>query len=139
MKKREYILSINPCIYGLNYHDPGAAIISDGEILFAIEEERLNGIKGSKGVFPELSIKTCLDYCGIDKNQISCITIGYNPELWMKRLQLELDNIIDKYYENKKVESKRIMNRIIDSNLVDRYKFYIDIENVKNLIVKKSG
>lgn len=55
MKKREYILSINPCIYGLNYHDPGAAIISDGEILFAIEEERLNGIKGSKGVFPELS------------------------------------------------------------------------------------
>lgn len=139
MKKREYILSINPCIYGLNYHDPGAAIISDGEILFAIEEERLNGIKGSKGVFPELSIKTCLDYCGIDKNQISCITIGYNPELWMKRLQLELDNIIDTYYENKKVESKRIMNRIIDSNLVDRYKFYIDIENVKNLIVKKIG
>ncbi len=41
MKKREYILSINPCIYGLNYHDPGAAIISDGEILFAIEEESL--------------------------------------------------------------------------------------------------
>ena len=48
MKKSEYILSINPCIYGMNYHDPGAAIILDGEILFAIEEERLNGIKGSK-------------------------------------------------------------------------------------------
>ena len=96
MKKSEYILSINPCIYGMNYHDPGAAIILDGEILFAIEEERLNGIKGSKGIFPELSIKACLDYCGIDKNQISCITIGYNPELWMKRLQLELVDIIDK-------------------------------------------
>ena len=73
MKKSEYILSINPCIYGMNCHDPGAAIILDGEILFAIEEERLNGIKGSKGIFPELSIKACLDYCGIDKNQISCI------------------------------------------------------------------
>ncbi len=74
MKKSEYILSINPCIYGMNCHDPGAAIILDGEILFAIEEERLNGIKGSKGIFPELSIKACLDYCGIDKNQISFLT-----------------------------------------------------------------
>lgn len=139
MKKSEYILSINPCIYGMNYHDPGAAIILDGEILFAIEEERLNGIKGSKGIFPELSIKACLDYCGIDKNQISCITIGYNPELWMKRLQLELVDIIDKCQENQEVESRKVMNRIIDSNLVDRYKFYSDYENVKNLIMKKTG
>ena len=139
MKKSEYILSINPCIHGMNYHDPGAAIILDGEILFAIEEERLNGIKGSKGIFPELSIKACLDYCGIDKNQISCITIGYNPELWMKRLQLELVDIIDKCQENQEVESRKVMNRIIDSNLVDRYKFYSDYENVKNLIMKKTG
>lgn len=29
MKKSEYILSINPCIHGMNYHDPGAAIILD--------------------------------------------------------------------------------------------------------------
>lgn len=139
MKKSEYILSINPCIYGMNYHDPGAAIILDGEILFAIEEERLNGIKGSKGIFPELSIKACLDYCGIDKNQISCITIGYNPKLWMKRLQLELVDIIDKCQENQEVESRKVMNRIIDSNLVDRFKFYSDYENVKNLIMKKTG
>ena len=86
MKKSEYILSINPCIYGMNYHDPGAAIILDGEILFAIEEERLNGIKGSKGIFPELSIKACLDYCGLDKNQISCITIGFAGQVYNRML-----------------------------------------------------
>lgn len=39
MKKSEYILSINPCIYGMNYHDPGAAIILDGEILFVGDRE----------------------------------------------------------------------------------------------------
>ena len=112
MKKSEYILSINPCIYGMNCHDPGAAIILDGEILFAIEEERLNGIKGSKGIFPELSIKACLDYCGIDKNQISCITIGYNPELWMKRLQLELEDIIDKRIQHLRSEAVQRIREI---------------------------
>lgn len=136
---KEYILSVNPCIYGLNYHDPGAAIISDGEVLFAIEEERLNGIKGSKGLFPSLAIQACLDYCGITKNQINCVTLGYNPDMWMQRLQLELDDIVSKNMSHHSIEAKNVMERIIDSNLVERYKFYKNLDNVINLMKSKTG
>lgn len=92
----EYILSINPCVHGLNYHDPSVAIISEGKILFAIEEERLNGIKGSKGIFPAKAIKYALDYCRIKESDITGIAVGYDPMLWQERKETELLSILRK-------------------------------------------
>lgn len=77
MKTREIILGINPCTYGLNYHDPSIALIENGRVIYAVEEERLNGIKGSKGIFPIESIKAGLDYCDLLWEDISGIAIGY--------------------------------------------------------------
>ena len=53
-------------ILGLNiFHgDAAACIIKDGEILIAIEEERINRVKHSSG-FPIESIKYCLSYCNL--------------------------------------------------------------------------
>jgi carbamoyltransferase len=45
-------LGINPCIEGINYHDPSVALVSEGGTLFAAEEERFNRVKGSPGQFP---------------------------------------------------------------------------------------
>jgi carbamoyltransferase len=45
---------------GFSNHDSAAALVRDGEILVAIEEERLNRIKHSN-YFPSLSIQYCLD------------------------------------------------------------------------------
>lgn len=70
MNTNEIILGINPCTYGLNYHDPSIVIISNGEILFGIEEERVNRIKGSKGKFPISAIKFALNYCGLKWSDI---------------------------------------------------------------------
>jgi carbamoyltransferase len=52
-------------ILGLNmFHaDASAALLQDGEIVFAIAEERLNRIKHYAG-FPTLAIKACLDSVG---------------------------------------------------------------------------
>ena len=97
MNKKEVILSINPCIYGLNHHDPSVALISNGEILFGLEEERINGIKGSKGLFPAEAVKMCLDYCDFGWKDITRISIGYDPKLWMKRLHLELSRILQNH------------------------------------------
>lgn len=143
MNRREIILSINPCVYGLNYHDPSIAIIIDGKVAYGIEEERINGIKGSKGMFPTNSIKEGFNYCGLSWEDITGIAIGYSPKLWMKRLDLELSKIIN---DNMTIESckvnynaTRIMDRIISANLSDRYLFFCDKEKVNQLISEKCG
>ena len=49
-------------VLGLNmFHgDASAAIIQDGEVVFAVAEERLNRVKHYGGI-PALSIRACLD------------------------------------------------------------------------------
>lgn len=143
MKKKEIILSINPCIYGLNHHDPSVAIVSNGEILFGLEEERINGIKGSKGLFPARAIKMCLDYCNLGWRDITRISIGYEPGLWMRRLQLELSKIIQNNYQAGSIaylyKSGNILDEIIKSNLVERYRFYRDKEQIRKFILEQCG
>lgn len=143
--KKEIILSINPCIYGLNHHDPSVALISDGKIVFAVEEERTNGIKGSKGIFPINSIKVCLDYCDLEWEDVTNIAIGYDPHLWKERLNLELMAIIRKHSNlccaksDITFDAEAMMDKIVLSNLVDRYKFFKDDSNIDDLILDKSN
>jgi carbamoyltransferase len=67
-------------ILGINaYHgDSAAALIKDGKVLAAIEEERIRRIKHWAG-FPSESIKFCLKDAGISIEEIDYITIGRNP------------------------------------------------------------
>ena len=66
-------------ILGLNiYHgDSSACIMKNGEIIFAIEEERINRIKHWAG-FPIQSIKYCLNYAGISIDQVDYIALNSN-------------------------------------------------------------
>jgi len=67
-------------ILGINaYHgDSAAALIKDGKVLAAIEEERIRRIKHWAG-FPSESIKFCLKDAGLSIEEIDYITIGRNP------------------------------------------------------------
>ena len=76
--KNEILLGINPCIYGLNYHDPSVVVFINGEVVFGIEEERCNRIKGSKGMFPSSAIKQSLIHCNLTWDDIDAIVIGYD-------------------------------------------------------------
>lgn len=69
-RKREILLGINPCIYGLNYHDPAVVVLIDGRVVFGVEEERCNRVKHSKGVFPSLALAECLTYCNLTWDDI---------------------------------------------------------------------
>jgi predicted NodU family carbamoyl transferase len=42
-------------------HDSSACIVRDGEVLFAVAEERLSGVKHDAG-FPALAIRACLEF-----------------------------------------------------------------------------
>ena len=68
-------------ILGLNlFHaDASAAIIQDGEVGFAIAEERLNRIKHYAGI-PALSIQACLDAMGAKISDLDHVAIGQDKD-----------------------------------------------------------
>ena len=73
-----YILGINA------YHgDASACLIEDGEVVLAIEEERLNRQKHSAG-FPTQSIQACLDEAGIALQDVDHIGISTDPSANLK-------------------------------------------------------
>jgi carbamoyltransferase len=67
-------------ILGINaYHgDAAAAIVRDGELVAAAEEERFNRRKHCAG-FPSLSIQYCLEEAGITIDQVDHIAISRDP------------------------------------------------------------
>lgn len=64
-------------------HDAGATLLVDGELKFAIEEERLIGVRHAYDSIPTESIKLILKEQHLSMDDIDLIAIGWNyPELW---------------------------------------------------------
>ena len=78
--------------------DQSAALVIDGEIRVAIQQERLDRVKYSVGILlqspgvpssirlPDAAIRYCLDACGLDPADISTITANmpghdYGPRI----------------------------------------------------------
>src|SRR5580698_1118624 len=81
-------------ILGLNmFHaDASAAILVDGEVKFAIAEERLNRHKHFGG-FPALAVKACLDAVGARISDVEHVAVGQDSEANLaKKVQYALSN-----------------------------------------------
>ncbi|GAA4282103.1 carbamoyltransferase family protein [Gaetbulibacter aestuarii] len=67
-------------ILGLNYyfHDSTACLVKDGQLIAAIEEERLNRDKHSRK-FPMLAIDRCLKIAGLNYDDIDHIAVSIKP------------------------------------------------------------
>jgi carbamoyltransferase len=81
-------------ILGLNmFHaDASAAIVQDGEVVFAVAEERLNRIKHYAG-FPSLAIKACLDFVGAKITDVDHVAVGQDSDANLaKKVQYALAN-----------------------------------------------
>ncbi len=64
---------------GVNYsqmHDSSACIVRDGQILFAIAEERLSRVKHDAR-FPHLAIRACLDFTKARPDQLDEVCFGW--------------------------------------------------------------
>jgi len=72
------------------YHDSAAALLKDGHVLAAVEEERFTRKKFDDG-YPKMAIDWCLDECAISPKQIDSIAFYDKPILKFERL---LDNYI---------------------------------------------
>jgi carbamoyltransferase len=67
-------------ILGINaYHaNASAAIVADGRLLAAVEEERFNRVKYAAG-FPTRAIQYCLDVAGVKLSEVDHIAIPRDP------------------------------------------------------------
>jgi carbamoyltransferase len=60
-------------------HDPAAAIVVDGKIIAAAEEERFNRNKHSKGTQAELSAGFCIKRAGLKPGDVQVVAVPYAP------------------------------------------------------------
>ncbi len=67
------------------YHDSAAAIIEDGVIIAAAQEERFTRKKHDPG-FPSNAVAFCLEYAGTTLNQLDAIVFYDKPLLKFERL-----------------------------------------------------
>src|SRR5436190_16317970 len=67
-------------ILGINAHhaDAAAAIVVDGKLIAAAEEERFRRIKHWAG-FPSAAIRYCLDEARVDLNDVDHIAVNRDP------------------------------------------------------------
>ena len=72
------------------YHDSAAAILKDGHVVAAVEEERFSRKKFDDG-FPRMAIDWCLKEAGITPEQVNSVAFYDKPVLKFERL---LDNYI---------------------------------------------
>ncbi|MBU2709491.1 carbamoyltransferase family protein [Zooshikella harenae] len=75
-----YILGISAY-----YHDSAAALLKNGRILYALQEERFSRVKHDAG-FPVNAIKMCLSSAGILLSDIDCVVFYDKPLLKFERL-----------------------------------------------------
>ena len=60
-------------------HDPSAALMIDGEIVAAAEEERFIRDKHAKNKLPVESARFCLEYAGVSAADVDYVAFPYAP------------------------------------------------------------
>lgn len=121
-------------ILGINsvYHESAAAVLVDGALVAAAEEERFNRIKHGKEAnvdnphqFPEHAIRFCLDYAGLRACDIDHVAYSFEPEL--RRTQFHAEWWSDPRWEEvfllRLGEVRGVAERILGRPLRQRFHF----------------
>ncbi|MFJ9736894.1 carbamoyltransferase [Streptomyces sp. NPDC101166] len=91
-------------VLGINalFHDPSAALVLDGRVVAAAEEERFSRRKhGKRPVpfsaweLPELSARWCLEHTGLDPSDLDAVAYSYDPGLALPADRVGLDDPFD--------------------------------------------
>src|SRR5271165_942612 len=79
-------------VLGLNYsqmHDSSACLVRDGELLFAVAEERISRLKHDAR-FPALAIQACLDFAKMRADEVDEVCVGWQAPAATYRHDLKL-------------------------------------------------
>jgi len=95
-------------VLGINsvYHESSAALLVDGKVVAACEEERFNRVKHGKPAridnpqeLPEQAIQFCLDHAGLQTSDVDRVAYSFDPRLrraeyradWWPDSRMEID------------------------------------------------
>jgi len=78
MKEKNIILGIN-----WGGHDTSAALMIDGELVAACEEERYIGEKHTR-IFPTQAVNDCLSIAEIEISDVTMVSFAYKPKLLLE-------------------------------------------------------
>ena len=105
-------------------HDASVALMVDGKIIFAAQEERFSRLKGDYG-FPKRAVEEMFKFSGLKPSEIDLVTVGsfnLNPVLLkLKRnAQFSVADWIDeqenfgslKYFSIKNINYWKILEKI---------------------------
>ncbi|MFQ5994489.1 MAG: carbamoyltransferase [Acidiferrobacterales bacterium] len=96
-------------ITGAALHDNSAALLVDGKLVAAAEEERFIRIKHAKRKQPINAIKYCLDYAGVSPSEIDIVAYPY--------VKVSLAHKARWYYAKRHwYEPRRVLRAIFDGN-----------------------
>ena len=117
MKKNDFI------ILGLNFsggHDSSAALMINGKLKCAYEEERFNLEKHTKK-FPINSIEACLKNYKIKKEEINLVCLGFDQKKLIKEKYLNMALQDDKYIKVLINDIETIKKALINENTIRKY------------------
>jgi carbamoyltransferase len=92
---------------GINYsqmHDSSACIVRDGEVLFAVAEERLSRVKHDAR-FPALAIRACLNFADVRPDNLDFFCQG-----WSRPSRLYLHDLSCYMTGKQQVDSRALLN-----------------------------
>lgn len=96
-----YILGIS-----CHYHDAAAAILADGQLIAAAEEERFSRIKHDFG-FPEKAIAFCLEQAGITAQDLDYVVFYEKP---LRKFTRILMTTLQAYPQSQRVFREAMLN-----------------------------
>jgi hypothetical protein len=106
-----YDLAFKPAVGLYGQHDPSAALFDDGELVFAVEEERLTRQKHATNTFPERAIRACLDHRDLDLGDVDRVLLPYDPSLRRKILSHSFRRVLADPSFGRKLS--RLQNQVV--------------------------
>ncbi|GGZ97234.1 carbamoyltransferase family protein [Streptomyces bluensis] len=98
-------------------HDSASALVSDGAVVAAVEEERLNRVKHTNK-FPEYGIRACLEQAGINPTELDGIAFYWT--------EAELDKDLDLVYAERPRQPRRYTRELLTERLSETLGHDID-------------
>ena len=93
MASDKYVLGINGGVRP-GYQDISSVLMKNGEVIAAVEEERLNRIKHTSGQLPVLSVYEVLDIAQINIEDVALV--AFHGSTW----QSSIDEVLKSHFKN---------------------------------------
>jgi carbamoyltransferase len=120
-------------ILGINsvYHESAAALLVDGELVAAVEEERFNRIKHGKEAdfdnphqFPERAIRFCLNNAGLTAGDIDHVAFSFDPKLRRTKYRTEWwDPRLEEMFLTRLAQVRGVAEEVLGRTLQQRFHF----------------